>query len=165
MNRESEVEVMFDNQVQLAIEDLGAVTETKTVQQMIAYATTVNLAPDVAYYIVDLVQATRDDPSLSLGASPRASIALLRASRALAASDGRTDVYPDDVRAVLQPIMSHRVFMNPDAVLRGETIESVMERVVGRVKPPSGARSATSAAPARERTRRKGSRKAVRAAS
>jgi len=165
MNRESEVEVMFDNQVQLAIEDLGAVTETKTVQQMIAYATTVNLAPDVAYYIVDLVQATRDDPSLSLGASPRASIALLRASRALAASDGRTDVYPDDVRAVLQPIMSHRVFMNPDAVLRGETIESVMERVVGRVKPPSGARSATSAAPARERTRRKASRKAVRAAS
>jgi MoxR-like ATPase len=155
---------MFDNQVQLAIEDLGAVTETKTVQQMIAYATTVNLAPDVAYYIVDLVQATRDDPALSLGASPRASISLLRASRALAASDGRSDVYPDDVRAVLQPIMAHRVFLNPDAVLRGETIEAVMERVVGRVKPPSGARSAPSA-PSRERTRRKAGRKAVRAAS
>jgi MoxR-like ATPase len=162
MNRESEVEVMFDNQVQLAIEDLGAVTDTKTVQSMIAYATTVNLAPDVAYYIVDLVQATRDDPALSLGASPRASISLLRASRALAASDGRTDVYPDDVRAVLQPIMAHRVFLNPDAVLRGETIEAVLERVVGRVKPPSGARAAS--APPRERTRRKAGRKPVRAA-
>ncbi len=164
MDREAEVEVMFDNQVQLAIEDLGAVTDTKTVQQMIAYATTVNLAPDVAYYIVDLVQATRDDPALSLGASPRASISLLRASRALAASDGRSDVYPDDVRAVLLPIMAHRVFLNPDAVLRGETIEAVMERVVGRVKPPSGARAAPSA-PSRERTRRKAGRKAVRAAS
>jgi MoxR-like ATPase len=154
MGREAEVEVMFDNQVQLAIEDLGAVTETKTVQNMIAYATTVNLAPDVAYYIVDLVHATRDEPALSLGASPRASIALLRASRALAASDGRTDVYPDDVRAVLQPIMSHRVFLNPDAVLRGETIEAVMERIVARVKPPSGARAASDG-PSRQRSRRK----------
>jgi MoxR-like ATPase len=144
MDRESEVEVMFDNQVQLAIEDLGAVMDTKTVEQMIAYATTVNLAPDVAYYIVDLVHATRDEPALSLGASPRASIALLRASRALAASDGRSDVYPDDVRSVLLPIMAHRVFLNPDAVLRGDTVEAVMERVVGKVKPPSGAASAPS---------------------
>ena len=64
---------------------------------------------------------------------------MLRASRALAASDGRTDVYPDDVRAVLLPIMAHRVFLNPDAILRGETVEAVMERVVSRVKPPSGA--------------------------
>ncbi len=160
MNREAEVEVMFDNQVQLSIEDLGAVTDTKTVQSMIAYATTVNLAPDVAYYIVDLVQATRDDPALSLGASPRASIALLRASRALAASDGRTDVYPDDVRSVLLPIMAHRVFLNPDATLRGETIDGVMERVVSRVKPPSGARAASS-----DTARRGSRRKAVRAAS
>jgi MoxR-like ATPase len=154
MDREAEVEVMFDNQVQLAIEDLGSVVDTKTIEQMIAYATTINLAPEVAYYIVDLVHATRDEPALSLGASPRASIALLRASRALAASDGRTDVYPDDVRAVLLPIMAHRVFLNPDAVLRGETVEAVMERVVSRVKPPSGvqasgARRSRSKAPAR----------------
>jgi MoxR-like ATPase len=150
MNRESEVEVMFDNQVQLAIEDLGSVVDTKVIEQMIAYATTINVAPDVAYYIVDLVHATRDEPALSLGASPRASIALLRASRALAASDGRNDVYPDDVRAVLLPIMAHRVFLNPDSVLRGETVEGVMERVVSRVKPPSGA----AAAPARSRGRK-----------
>ena len=138
LERDAEVEVMFENQVQLSIEQLKHVVDTRTVQRMIDYATTVNLAPDVAYYIVDLVQATRDDPALSLGASPRASIALLRASRALAASDGRTDVYPDDVRAVLLPIMAHRVFLNPDAVLRGETVEAVMDRVVSRVKAPSG---------------------------
>jgi MoxR-like ATPase len=121
---------------------------------MIAYATTVNVAPDVAYYIVDLVHATRDEPALSLGASPRASISLLRASRALAASDGRSDVYPDDVRAVLLPIMAHRVFLNPDAVLRGETVEAVMERVVSRVKPPSGAASAPASRGRRKATAR-----------
>src|SRR5439155_21132110 len=98
---------------------------------------TVNLSPEVAYYIVDLVQATRDDPALSLGASPRASINLLRASRALAASDGRTDVYPDDVREVLKPILAHRIILNPDAVLRGETVDAVLDRVVTRVKPPA----------------------------
>jgi len=158
-DRDAEVEFMFDNQIQLSVEGLGSVVNTATISQMIAYVTTVNLAPEVAYYIVDLVHATRDDPALSLGASPRASIALLRASRALAASDGREDVYPDDVRSVLLPIMAHRVFLNPDAVLRGETIEVVMERVISKVKPPSGA----AVAPAASRGRR--GRKAVRAAS
>jgi MoxR-like ATPase len=137
MDRDSEYEVMFDNQVQLAIEDLKSVVSTATISQMIAYTTTINLSPEVAYYIIDLIQATREDPALSLGASPRASIALLRASRALAASDGRTDVYPDDVREVLTPILAHRIMLNPDAVLRGETVDAVIERVVARVKPPS----------------------------
>jgi MoxR-like ATPase len=158
MNRDAEVEVMFNNEVQLAIEDLGSVVDTKTMQNMIAYATTVNLSPDVAFYIVDLVHATRDDPALSLGASPRASIALLRASRALAASDGRNDVYPDDVREVLLPIMAHRVFLNPDAVLRGESVEAVIDRVVTRVKPPATGgpgRSTATAGGAQGRSRSK----------
>lgn len=146
IDRDAEYEVMFLNQVQLAIEELGAVTDTKTISQMIAYATTINVAPEVAYYIIDLVQGTRDDPALSLGASPRASIALLRASRALAASDGRTDVFPDDVRAVLRPIMAHRIILNPDAILRGENVDGVLERVASKVRPPSGGGGSSSSA-------------------
>jgi MoxR-like ATPase len=148
MNRDAEYEVMFDNRVQLAIEQLGAVTDTRVVDQMIAYASVINIAPEVGRYIVDLVHASRDDPALALGGSPRASINILRASSALAASDGREDVYPDDVRAVLSPIMAHRVILNPDAVLRGETVEAVLERVVGKVKPPAtgGSRQTLSAA-------------------
>jgi MoxR-like ATPase len=137
MNRESEYEVMFENAVQLSIEELGHVVEPEVVTRMIAYGATVNIAPEVAYYIVDLVHASREDPALSLGGSPRASIALLRTSRVLAASDGREDVYPDDVRAVLKPIMAHRVILNPDAILRGETIDAVVERIVTKVKPPT----------------------------
>ncbi|MFN2611565.1 MAG: AAA family ATPase [Actinomycetota bacterium] len=137
MTRESEVEVMFDNAVQLSVEDLSGVIDTNIVQQMIAFGATVNIAPEVAYYIVDLVHASREDPALSLGGSPRASIALLRASRVLAASDGREDVYPDDVRAVLKPIMAHRVILNPDAILRGETVDAVIERMMTKVKPPT----------------------------
>jgi MoxR-like ATPase len=141
MGRDTEFEVMFDNAVQLSIEDLGAVIDTEVVRAMIDYATQVEVAPEVGYYIVDLVHASRKDPSVAMGGSPRASIALLRASRCLAASDGREHVYPDDVRAVLNAVMAHRIILNPDAILRGDSIEAVIERMTASVKPPLAARS------------------------
>ncbi|MDQ3947183.1 MAG: MoxR family ATPase, partial [Actinomycetota bacterium] len=141
MGREGEFEVMFDNSVQLSIEDLGAVIDTDVVRAMIDYASKIEVSPEVGYYIVDLVHASRKDPSVAMGGSPRASIALLRASRCLAASDGRDHVYPDDVRAVLRPVMAHRVILNPDAMLRGDTIDAVLERITSSVKPPLSARS------------------------
>jgi MoxR-like ATPase len=140
MARDHEFEVMFDNSVQLSIEDLGAVIDTEAVQAMISHAATVEISPEVGYYIVDLVHASRRDPAAAMGGSPRASIALLRASRCLAASDGREHVYPDDVREVLRPVMAHRVVLNPDAMLRGDTIDAVLERMTGSVKPPLAAR-------------------------
>ena len=76
--------------------------------------------------MVDLIQSSRDDPSLAMGGSPRASIALMRAGRVLAASDGREHVYPDDVRAILVPTLSHRLILNPDAILRGENTQNVI---------------------------------------
>ena len=107
---------------------------------MIDYATTVEISPEVGYYIVDLVQASRKDPAIAMGGSPRASIALLRSSRVLAASDGREHVYPDDVRAVLSPVMAHRIILNPDSILRGDSVGAVVERITAAVKPPLTAR-------------------------
>jgi MoxR-like ATPase len=141
MPRENEFEVMFDNAVNLSIERIGEVISTDQVRAMIRYATTVNVSPEVGYYIVDLVSASRTDPAVAMGGSPRASIALLKAGRVLAASDGREHVYPDDVRAVLAPVMSHRVVLNPDAILRGDSIEAVLDRITNAVKPPLSTRS------------------------
>ena len=140
MNRDSELEVMFDNAIQLSIEDLGPVIDPSVVTAMIQYASTIEIAPEIGYYIVDLVHATRQDAAVAIGGSPRASIALLRASRALAASDGREHVYPDDVRAVMRPVLAHRIILQPDAILRGETVDAVIERVTGQVKAPVSAR-------------------------
>ncbi|GAC1528550.1 MAG: MoxR family ATPase [Acidimicrobiales bacterium] len=140
MGRDSEFEVMFDNATQLSIEDLGPVIDTEDVQQMIAYAATVEVSPEVGYYIVDLVQASRNDQAIAMGGSPRASIALLKASRVLAASDGRSHVYPDDVRSVLGSVLGHRIILNPESILRGETTEAVLERVASTVKAPLSAR-------------------------
>jgi MoxR-like ATPase len=140
MDRQPEFEVMFANSKQLSIEELGPVTDTNEIQKMMAYASDIEVSDDVAYYIVDLVQASRNDPNIAMGGSPRATINLLRASRALAASDGRTHVYPDDVRTVLPHIMAHRIVLNPDAILRGEDVSNVLDRVTNQVKPPVSAK-------------------------
>jgi MoxR-like ATPase len=140
LDRDREFEVMFDNSQSLQVESLRHVVDTRVVQVMIDYASTVEVSPEVGYYIVDLVQASRSDPSVAMGGSPRAAISLLRASRVLAASDGRQHVYPDDVRTVLAPVMRHRLILNPDAILRGDSVDAVLDRMVGRVKAPSTAK-------------------------
>ena len=144
LSRDHEFEVMFDNSNRLSIDDIGAVIDTSVVTEMIGYASTVDISPEVGYYIVDLVQASRQDPAVAMGGSPRAAINLLKASRVLAASDGRSDVYPDDVRAVLLPVMAHRIIMSPDAILRGETVNGVLERLTASVRPPVSARGRSS---------------------
>ncbi|MHB1923201.1 MAG: AAA family ATPase [Acidimicrobiales bacterium] len=141
LSRQHELEVMLDNSLSLAIDDLGPVIDTESVQRMIRWAaTSIELSDEVGLYIVDLVQATRTDPSIVMGGSPRACIALLKASRVVAASDGRSQVYPDDVRSVVGPVLAHRVVLHPDALLRGESTSAVLERVVNTVKAPVTAR-------------------------
>jgi MoxR-like ATPase len=97
--------------------------------------------------MIDIVQMTRSDPSLMIGASSRASLAMMRATRVLAASQGREEVYPDDVKAVLLPVLAHRLILTPDAQLRDESVAKVIERIMGRVKPPLGLSSAAATAP------------------
>ncbi len=141
MDRGAEHDVMFANAKQLSIEELGPVTDTKEIDKMIAFASDIEISDEVAYYIVDLVQASRNDANIAMGGSPRATIALLRASRVLAASDGRSHVYPDDVRRVLPYVMAHRIVLNPDAILRGEDVSNVLDRVTNQVKPPVTAKA------------------------
>ena len=136
--RDAEKEVLRANRTDEAIVHLQAVTTQAEVIRMTEWAKDVALADEVMDYIVDLCRATREDPSLQIGASTRASLALMRASRVAAAAAGREDVYPEDVRALLLPVWAHRLVLTPDAQLRDDTVEKVIERVIGRVKPPLG---------------------------
>jgi len=139
---EAERRVVRGNARNLEVETLTSVCSTDDVLQMIDLATEVELTEPVETYILEIVQATRKDPALLMAASPRASIALARASRALAVADGREQVYPEDVRALLKPVLNHRTLLTPDALLRGETVDDVLERAVSRVKPPMGLEAA-----------------------
>lgn len=87
-------------------------------------------------YIVQIVRRTRDWPSLSLGASPRAAVSLMAVSKAFAAMDGRDYVIPDDVKASARPVLRHRVILRPEADLEGVTPDQVIEEVLRAVEVP-----------------------------
>jgi MoxR-like ATPase len=137
LDRLSEQAVLQANSRREAILDLEPMVDLEEVIAMMEWATDVTVSDAVQLYIVDLTQATRADPALQMGASTRASLALLRASRVLAASQGRDDVIPDDVKRIAPAVLGHRMILTPDAMLREETIDHVLERVITRVKPPT----------------------------
>ncbi len=87
-------------------------------------------------YIVQIVRRTRDWPSLSLGASPRAAVSLMAVSKAHAAMDGRDYVIPDDVKATSRPVLRHRIMLRPEADLEGVTPDQVVEDVLRAVEVP-----------------------------
>ena len=93
----------------------------------------IRVAPEVEAYVVDLVRATREHPDLQLGASPRATVALYRASQASAFLAGRSFVMPDDVKAVAAPVLGHRLVVDLDTSLRGTTAESVLAEILDAV--------------------------------
>ena len=81
-------------------------------------------------YIIQLVNATREHPDLALGASPRASLALFKASQALAALRGRDHVLPDDIKALVSISLAHRLIVRPEAELRGKSARSILEEIL-----------------------------------
>jgi MoxR-like ATPase len=133
---DAEIEVLHANKAMQAIDALTSVCTVDEVIQLQEWPIGVDVSSQIEHYIVDICQATRTDPSLQLPASPRASLALLYASRVVAAANGREDVLPDDVQTVLQPVLAHRLALTPDAELRDDTIDKVIERITSRVKPP-----------------------------
>jgi MoxR-like ATPase len=87
-------------------------------------------------YIVEMVRATRTHAAVELGASPRASLALLRAARVLAAVAERDYAIPDDVKQLVQPVLAHRLIMAPDAQMADRTPASVLDELLASVPIP-----------------------------
>ena len=136
--RMDEVAILSSHEDHDAIADVRPVVDTAGIIAMQRWAKGVAVSETVKMYIVDICQETRKDPALILGASTRASLSLMRAARVLAASQGREDVLPDDVKVLARPVLSHRLILSPDAALREETVENVIERVLTHVKLPVG---------------------------
>jgi MoxR-like ATPase len=131
-----ESEILATHGVHSTLGDIDAVADALTVREMIEQAREVHVAPGLRRYIVDLVEATRAHPDVYLGASPRGSIMLLRAARALAAAEERDYVIPDDVKALAFPVLAHRVIVTADAVMGGRTSNSVIEEIVAETVVP-----------------------------
>jgi MoxR-like ATPase len=97
----------------------------------------VRVAPELREYIAAIARATRDDPALVLGASPRATVALQRAARAAAVIEGREFVVPDDVKARAPGVLRHRVVLAPELEVEGRTADDVLADLLARVAVPA----------------------------
>jgi MoxR-like ATPase len=118
------------------LDGLRPAAHATDVMTLIAAVHRVHVAPPVRQYIIDLVTATRTDPALRLGASPRAALHLLRASRAYAALEDRNFVIPDDVQMLAGPVLAHRLLPTAEAVVSRELPEQVLARILSRVPLP-----------------------------
>jgi len=138
-DRDAELDLLDRQEVVDPLTELSPVTDAAHVAQLIATARRLYAAPAVKGYIVDLVSATRGDSGLRLGASPRAAIQLLRASKALAAMSGRDHVLPDDVQALVEPVLVHRLLPSTESRLSGRSTTDIVRAVVARTAlPPAG---------------------------
>lgn len=114
------------------------VTDAETVAAMVQAVRTVHTSAALHEYVVSLVSATRTHPELRLGASPRASLHLLRAARGWASLTARDHVVPEDVQAMAVPVLSHRLLMTGDAQLGRRSPEDVVRTLVDQVPVPPG---------------------------
>ena len=135
-DRAAEVAMLDSHDVTDPIELIRPVTDAETLRAMRATARGVFAAPAVKQYVVDLVGATRRDPLLRLGASPRASVHLLQAARAHALLSGRDHALPDDVQALAAPVLAHRVLLSAEAHLNRTPSAVVISELVSRVPVP-----------------------------
>jgi MoxR-like ATPase len=115
---------------------LQAVTSPHEIVAMQQHAQGVRIDDAVVSYIVEVVRRTRDDKAIELGASPRASIALLKSAQVIAASEGRTFVTPDDVKPMVAAVLRHRVMLHPDAQLQGISADDRIEDILRAVPVP-----------------------------
>ncbi len=129
------------------LEAVVPVTDGATIGKLIQIARRVYGAPAIKQYVVDIVTATRSESGLRLGASPRAALQLLAASKARAALGARNHVLPDDVKAIATSVLSHRMILSTEARLAGRDSEQVMRDIIQRTPVPTEAHNA---APARE---------------
>jgi MoxR-like ATPase len=136
-SRTSELEILDRHGSESPMRELRAIADSKIVTKLIEMARAVHVAPSLKRYIVDLTEATRNHPDVYLGASPRASLHLLKAARSLSASRGRDYVVPDDVKDLAIPVVAHRLLLAPEAQMRGTTADDVLEGLLGRVPIPA----------------------------
>jgi MoxR-like ATPase len=118
--------------------DIGPVLSAEHIAGLVHAARGVHMAPGVKAYLVDLANATRRSPHLALGMSPRATLALGRVARARAAAEGRTYVIPDDVKALADPVLAHRLVPTPEAQFQGMGSSEALKQVLATVAVPGG---------------------------
>lgn len=133
-----EMKILELQQIRHPIEELEAVVEVDELLEVQKIIRTVYVSRPLRQYIVELTRATRENPDVYLGSSPRGSLGLFRAGQARAAIHGRDYVLPDDIKLLAENILSHRMVIQPSARLRNLSADQIVHELVTLVPVPGG---------------------------
>ncbi|WMI64452.1 MoxR family ATPase [Aestuariibaculum sp. YM273] len=138
-NLEEEIEILIREHDLKEKEKTATITSFLTAEQIVTYQNLVSqvlVEQHLLQYIAELIVATRNNPFLYLGASPRASIAILKASKAFAAMSGRDFVTPEDIKRASVPVLHHRVIVTPEREMEGVTSKQIIKQIIETVEIP-----------------------------
>lgn len=133
---QDEINILDTHQFHHPLDDLEQIMHAEELIQIQQQVRAIHVDPSIREYIVSLAGATRSHNNIYLGASPRGSLALFRASQALAAMRGRGYVIPDDVKLLTKPTLAHRIIVAPAARVRGITSEVILDEILTTVPVP-----------------------------
>jgi MoxR-like ATPase len=134
---EDEVAILSAQAQRHPIDSLAPCVSIDDVLMVRRRAAAVRMSDELKRYAVDVVRATRAATGIQLGASPRASLALMKAAQALALSEGREFVVPEDVREMAVPVIAHRMVVEPQARFAGVTTAGLVEEILAKIPMPS----------------------------
>ncbi|WP_310965138.1 AAA family ATPase [Nocardioides terrisoli] len=135
---EAEIAMLSARDTRRPLDDLEPVTDAVEIGKLIQVVSNVHMARSVQEYAVTVAEATRRSPDLRLGASPRATLHLVRAAKATAAMDGRDYVLPDDLAGLAPTVLAHRLLPTVEAAMAGRTPEDILGSVLRSVPVPEG---------------------------
>jgi MoxR-like ATPase len=116
--------------------DINAVLSAEQIRGYREIVHKIHLEQNIIRYISQIIHETRNNPSLFLGASPRASVAILNSAKAYAAINGRDFVTPEDVKFVAFPVLRHRIMLTPDKEMEGVTADEIIKQIVDKIEVP-----------------------------
>ncbi len=148
-DRAAEIAMLDEHAALDPLSNLKPVSDATEIRSLINSVRQVYVSPAAKAYAVDLAEATRRSAEVRLGASPRATLQLLRSAKAWAALDGRDYVIPDDLQYLLVPVFAHRLLLTAEAHVAGRTAEEILGRVVQvtAIPSPTGERHSVGSAP------------------
>jgi len=134
-----EIEILTNQHQQKIAQQLDEITPVLTVEQIMALRSTIKglfVEPKLLAYVAQITHETRNNKSLYLGASPRASLAIVNGAKAIAAMSGRDFVTPDDILKVASPVLAHRIMLSPEKEMEGLTPADVVSQIVKKIEVP-----------------------------
>lgn len=136
---EDELKIIMESHERKSYNDLSVISKvisTELLKKMRDKVRSVRIDENVASYIANIINKTRNNGDIFLGASPRASIAVLLGAKAFAASRGRDFVTPDDIKSVIRPALRHRLILSPEKEMEGVTPDEIIELITSRTEVP-----------------------------